>query len=125
MLLEAGAEYTRADDCGNPILGDVALYGGLGTIEFFRAVERNAIYIKATNKKGKRALEKAQQREGMPHEFVEAFQAILDAIRDQGFADDSRNSTVENDVSEAQQDDLGDVDAPITSLMPGRPTGIG
>ncbi|KAL2043149.1 hypothetical protein N7G274_004209 [Stereocaulon virgatum] len=47
----------------------------------------------------------------MPHVFVEAFQAMLDAIRDQGSADDSRNSTGENNVSEAQQDDLDDDDA--------------
>ena len=53
----------------------------------------------------------AQQHEGMPHVFVEAFQAMLDTIRGQGLADDSRNGTVENNVSKAQQDDLDDVDA--------------
>ncbi|KAL2043148.1 hypothetical protein N7G274_004208 [Stereocaulon virgatum] len=56
---QAGADYTRADNHGDLILQDVALYGDLGTIDFIRAAKLSIIYIKATNEKGKRAPKKA------------------------------------------------------------------
>ena len=67
------------------MLHDVAMYGGLRAIEVVRVAKLPGININATNKKGKPALQLVQQREEKPNGFVEAFQIMLDAIRDQKF----------------------------------------
>ena len=68
LLLEAGADHTKIDSYGDPILHDAAIYGFDG---------RN---IKSTNKKGKTALELAQARDTKPEGLMEAFQLMLDGI---------------------------------------------
>ena len=104
LLLEAGADYTKEVSYGDPILHDVAIYGGLRTIDVVRAAKLPGIDINATNKKGKTALQLVQQREEKPDGFVEAFQIMLDAIRDQRFEGDPGNGAVDNEISAAQQD---------------------
>ena len=104
LLLEAGAAYTKEVSYGDPILHDVAIYGGLRTIEVVRAAKLPGIDINATNKKGKTALQSVQQREEKPDGFVEAFQIMLDTIRDQRFEADPGNGAVDNEISAAQQD---------------------
>ena len=63
FLLEAGADYTKIDGCGDPIVHDVAIFGGLRTVEIVHATKSDARNIKSTNKQGKTALELAQERD--------------------------------------------------------------
>ncbi len=80
LLLESGADYTKIDSYGDPILHDVAIYGGLRTVEIIHATKLDGHNIKSMNKQGKTALELAQARDVKPEGFVEAFQLMLDGI---------------------------------------------
>ena len=80
LLLEAGADYTKIDSYGDPFLHDVAIYGGLRTVEIIHVAKLDGRNIKSTNKQGKTALELAQARDMKPEGFVEAFQLMLDGI---------------------------------------------
>ena len=80
LLLASGADYTKTDSYGDPILHDVALYGGLRTIETVHEANLRDLDIHATNKSGKTARELARSREGTPDGFVEAFDIMLASI---------------------------------------------
>ena len=80
LLLEAGADYTKIDSYGDPILHDVAIYGGLRTVEMICAAKLDGRNIISMNKQGKTALELAQTRDTKPDGFVDAFQLMLDGI---------------------------------------------
>ena len=80
LLLASGADYTKSDSYGDPILHDVALYGGLGTIETVHAAQLRDLDIHAINKTGKTAYEIVRGREGTPDGFVEAFEIMLAGI---------------------------------------------
>ena len=72
LLLECGADYTKVDSYGDPFLHDVAIYGGLRTIEIVHTVELKDIDIYATNRYGKTALEIAWNWQDKPDGFGEA-----------------------------------------------------
>ena len=80
VLLEAGADYTKIGSYGDPILHDVAIHGGLRTVEIIHAAKLDGRNIISVNKKGKTALELAQARNTKPEGFVDAFQLMLDGI---------------------------------------------
>ena len=80
LLLASGADYAKTDSYGDPILHDVALYGGLRTIEIVHEADLRYLDIHATNKGGKTARELARSREGTPDGFVEAFDIMLASI---------------------------------------------
>ena len=80
VLLEAGADYTKTDSYGDPILHNVAIYGGLRTVEIIHAAKLDGRNIISMNKQGKTALELAQTRDTKPEGFVDAFQLMLDGI---------------------------------------------
>ena len=80
LLLASGADYTKTDSYGDPILHDVAIYGGLRTIEVVHEANLRDLDIHATNKSGKTARELARSREGTPDGFVEAFDTMLAGI---------------------------------------------
>ena len=77
LLLERGADYSKTDSYGDPFLHDVAIYGGLGTIDVVADAKFKRLDIHALNKKGKTALELAREREVKPEGFVEAFEQLL------------------------------------------------
>ena len=79
-LLASGADYTKTDSYGDPILHDVAIYGGLRTIEVVHEANLRHLDIHATNRSGKTARELARSREGTPDGFVEAFEIMLAGI---------------------------------------------
>lgn len=60
LLLEAGADYTKEVGYGDPILHDVAIYGGLRIIEAVRTTKLPDIDINVNNKKDKTALQLVQ-----------------------------------------------------------------
>ena len=80
LLLASGADYTKTDSYGDPILHDVAIYGGLRTIQTVHEAKLRGLDIHATNKSGKTARELARNREGTPDGFVEAFDIMLAGI---------------------------------------------
>ena len=80
LLLASGADYTNSDSYGDPILHDVAIYGGLRTIETVHAARLRDLDIHAVNMDGKTALEIARGPEGTPDGFVEAFEILLAGI---------------------------------------------
>ena len=80
LLLASGADYTKTDSYGDPILHDVAIYGGLRTIEIVHEANLRNLDIHATNKSGTTARELARSREGTPDGFVEAFDVMLASI---------------------------------------------
>ena len=83
LLLASGSDYTKTDSYGDPFLHDVAIYGGLRTIETVHEAKLRDLDIHATNKSGKTALEIARSREGTPDGFVEAFEIMLAGIEAQ------------------------------------------
>ena len=83
LLLDSGADYTKIDSYGDPFLHDVAIYGGLRTIEIVHEANLRDLNIHATNKSGKTAHELARSREGTPDGFVEAFEIMLAGIEAQ------------------------------------------
>ena len=80
LLLASGADYTKTDSYGHPILHDVAIYGGLRTIEIIYEANLGGLDIHATNKSGKTARELARSRADTPDGFVEAFDIMLASI---------------------------------------------
>ena len=80
LLLASGADYIKTDSYGDPILHDVALYGGLRTIETVHEANLRDLDIHATNKSGKTARELARTREGTLDGFVKAFDIMLASI---------------------------------------------
>ena len=80
LLLASGADYTKTDSYGDPILHDIAIYGGLRTIEIVHEAKLRDLDIHATNKNGKTAHEIARSRKGTPDGFVEAFEIMLASI---------------------------------------------
>ena len=80
LLLASGADYTKTDSYGDPILHDVAIYGGLRTIEIVHEANLRDLDIHTTNKSGTTARELARSREGTPDGFVEAFDIMLASI---------------------------------------------
>ena len=111
LLLEAGADYTKIDSYGDPILHDVAIYGGLRTVEIIHATKFDGRNIKATNKQGKTALEVAQARDTKPEGFVEAFQLVLDDIFAPKPSNPKHRGGVGNERNMVQQidDDVNDL----------------
>ena len=81
FLLASGADYTKTDSYGDPILHDVAIYGGLQTIEIVHEANLRDLDTQATNKSGKTARELARSRVGTPDGFVEAFDILLASIQ--------------------------------------------
>lgn len=113
LLLEAGADYTKIDSYGDPILHDVAIYGGLRTVEIIHAAKLDGRNIAYMNKQGKTALELAHARDTKPEGFVDVFQLMLDGIfapkpgspKQRGGIDNERNIVQQvnedaNDLSE-------------------------
>ena len=84
LLLERGADYTKTDSYGGSILHNVAIYGGLRTIEIVRAAEFKGIDLHTANRQGKTALEMVRNRQAKPDGFEEAFESLLAGIRAQG-----------------------------------------
>ena len=80
LLLASGADYKKIDSYGVPFLHDVAIYGGLRTVEIVHEANLRDLDIHATNKSGKTARELARSREGTPDGFVEAFEIMLAGI---------------------------------------------
>ena len=80
LLLASGADYKKTDSYGDPFLHDVAIYGGLRTVEIVHEAKLRDLDIHATNKSGKTARELARSREGTPDGFVEAFENMLAGI---------------------------------------------
>ena len=80
LLLASRADYTKTDSYGDPILHDVAIYGGLRTIEIVHEANLRGLDIHATNKSGKTARELARTRVGTLDGFVEAFDIMLASI---------------------------------------------
>ena len=111
LLLEAGADYTKIDSYGDPILHDVAIYGGLRTVEIIHASKLDGRNIKPTNKQGKTALEVAQARDMKPEGFVEAFQLMLDGIFAPKLSRPKQCGGVGNELNMVQQidDDVNDL----------------
>ena len=109
LLLEAGADYTKIDSYGDSILHDVAIYGGLRTVEIIHATKLDGRNIKSTNKQGKTALELAQARDTKPEGFMEAFQLMLDGIFAPKPGSPKQRSAVGNEHTMVQQVDY-DVD---------------
>ena len=111
LLLEAGADYTKVDSYGDPFLHDIAIYGGLRTVEIIHAAKLDGRNIKAMNKQGKTALELAQARDTKPEGFMEAFQLMLDGIFAPNPGSPKQRSGVGNERTMVQQvdDDVNDL----------------
>ena len=75
LLLRSGADYTKIDSKEDPVLHEIAIYGGLRTVEIIHATKLDGRNIKSMNKQGKTAPELAQARYFKPERFVEAFSA--------------------------------------------------
>ena len=85
LLLDCGADHTKIDSYGDHFLHDVAIYGGLRTIEIVHTtVGLKDIDIYGTNRQGKTALEMARNRQDKPDGFKEAFESLLASIQVQG-----------------------------------------
>lgn len=106
LLLASGANYTKTDSYGDSILHDVAIYGGLRTIEIVHEAQLRDLDINATNKTGKTAHEIARSREGAPDGFVKAFEIMLASIEAQ-MAKEAPELVEFIDNGELGQDNLG------------------
>lgn len=80
LLLASGADYKKTDSHRDPILHNVAIYGGLRTIEIVHQAGLRNLDIHATNKSGKTARGIARSREGNPDGFLEIFDIMLASI---------------------------------------------
>ena len=81
LLLNYGADYTVINNYGSTVLHHAALSGGLITLEILRSAKLSRIDPNAKDKKGKTALQLAQERYAKPEGFVHLFLTLLFEIR--------------------------------------------
>ena len=81
-LLRRGASHTLTNKNNNTILHHAARSGGLETLYILKAAGLQGLDTEAVNKQQKTALELAEEREDVPHEFVATFQELLATIRE-------------------------------------------
>ena len=86
LLLTRGASYTLPSSLGVSILHIAANSGGLRTLDILYAATLRDIDTEATDRRGKTALQLAQQRERKEEGFLEKFQALLIDIRARNLA---------------------------------------
>ena len=111
LLLRSGADYTKIDSKGNPVLHEIAIYWGLRTVEIIHATKLDGRNIKSMNKQGKIALEEVQARYFKPERFVEAFQRMLDgkSAPNSGVPRQRGGVGKERDIVQQVDDDLNDL----------------
>ena len=81
LLLERGTDYTRINNYSQTTLHFAALYGSPTTLEILRSANLSRIEPNAKDKKGKTALELAQERLSKPDGFINLFLTLLFEIR--------------------------------------------
>lgn len=84
MLLEKGAEYTGVNKAGSTLLHAAALEADLETIEILRSAGLRNLAVDLVDKHGKTALDIVTERVASPNGFKEAFERLLESLREGG-----------------------------------------
>jgi ankyrin repeat protein len=82
MLLDKGAEHTGVNKAGSTILHAAALEADVKTIEILSSAGLQGLSVDSVDKHGKTALDIFRERVAPPDGFKEAFERLLESLRE-------------------------------------------